>query len=283
MLENLLAQLPSEGSRRVYRVAWVRYERWLSEHGIAALAARPRDVAAHLTYLRDEGKAKATIGHALSVIREVYGAHVREEEIAANPAREVKLPKLSGDPRTPWLTEEDARKLLSVPRETWKERRTYVVLSLLLGLGWRRAEVARMRVEDFKDGTVTGIVKGGKSLTVGVPAWVGREVDNWRTFAEIKKGPLIPRSLEDPRAVTGADVYYMVRQAARLVGLRVSPHALRRTNITLTGERGVSLKARQLAVGHTSQATTERYDRAREAAQNAPGEVLGDLLKRESE
>jgi len=59
-----------------------------------------------------------------------------------------------------------------------------------------------------------------------------------------------------------------------LIATAQTPHAYRRTNITLGGERGVSLKMRQLAVGHGSSAVTERYDHARKAATNAPGTSL---------
>jgi len=80
--------------------------------------------------------------------------------------------------------------------------------------------------------------------------------------------------------VSGDMVYTIVRDAAERVELKAPPHAFRRANITLGGERGVSLKARQLAVGHSSQATTERYDKARDAAKNAPGQVFADMLKK---
>jgi len=62
--------------------------------------------------------------------------------------------------------------------------------------------------------------------------------------------------------------------------VKINPHGLRRTNITLAGERGVSARVRQLAVGHTSLMTTERYDMARDASRNAPGQVFEDLVKK---
>jgi lysophospholipase L1-like esterase len=49
-------------------------------------------------------------------------------------------------------------------------------------------------------------------------------------------------------------------------------------NITHAGIRNVSLKERQLAVGHSSSSTTERYDRARNAAGTKVGNVFASLV-----
>lgn len=271
-----------DGTRRVYEGAWARYLVWLELEGVALEASRPMHVSKYITRLRAAGNAKGTIGTALSAIREVYALCVREELLPFNPAREVKNPKQSQEPRAPWLTEEQVSTLLAPVPTSWKQRRARACICLLLGLGWRRAEVARLTVRDFKDNTVTGLVKGGKRLTVGVPVWLAEELGEWRTHAGITSGALLPRSEADRRPISGDTVYHVVKDAARAVGLTVSPHALRRTNITLLGELGVSLKMRQLAVGHTSSAITERYDRARDAAKNAPGEALGRYLKKKN-
>jgi integrase/recombinase XerD len=279
-LAEVLADLPSDDSKRAYRNDWLRFRAWLERQGVAVVAAEPRHIKAHIASLRDEKKAKATTGRALSVIRAIYGTLVVNGVIEVNPAREVKNTKLSGDPRTPVLNEEQVRALLALPTETWKERRDHLCLCLLFGLGWRRSEVARMCVEDFHEGTVTGIIKGNKTLTVGVPEWVQDKILEWCAYAQIEEGPLLPRGPEKPEKISGDIVYKIVVNAAKRAELKLSPHALRRTNITIGGERGVSLKERQLSVGHGSQAVTERYDKARDAAKKAPGQVFADLVKK---
>lgn len=40
----------------------------------------------------------------------------------------------------------------------------------------------------------------------------------------------------------------------------------------------MSLKDRQMAVGHTNQATTEKYDHARAARDKAVGDVFADIV-----
>lgn len=287
--EGLIADLGSPDSQRAYRSDWARYTTWLTGENVEVAAARPRHVSAHIASLRDPNRkpkpmAKSTITRALSVIREVYGVLVRDEIIETNPAREIKNYKVNAAPKTPYLIEDQMTKLLNLPAEKWQERRDRMCIQLLFGLGLRRSEVARMRVEDFGENlhTVTGRLKGGKSYTVGVPAWIQESLTEWLTYAKITNGPILPRSVSNPNEISGDIVYQIVTSATELAGVEiVSPHALRRSNITILGEKGVSLKERQLAVGHASSATTERYDRAREAAKNAPGQMFADMIKKQ--
>jgi integrase/recombinase XerD len=167
-----------------------------------------------------------------------------------------------------------------VPASSWTERRDRLIVRMTFGLGWRRAEVARARFEDIDGDSITAIVKGSKRLTVGLPDWLAEDIFEWRQFAGIDSGPLFPRRTDDPRPITGAIVYRIVKQMCSRAGIAViPPHGLRRTNITLGGKRGLTLKERQLSVGHSSSATTERYDRARDARANKTGNVFADLVK----
>jgi site-specific recombinase XerD len=278
--ERLLLNLGSETSRRSYKVDWDRYCRWLDEQKINVAKAKPQHIEDHILFLQNNECKRSTCGRALSVIRAVYSILVRDELIKINPAREVKNPKFDSTPSTPHLNEEQIAQLLALPNESWHERREHLVLCLLFGLGWRRTEVANLKVEDFVDGTVTGMVKGSKQLTVGVPEWLLTVVEDWCVFAGIESGALVPRVPRNREAVSGDTIYTIVRAAAAKAGLKISPHGIRRTNITIGGDRGVSLKERQLSVGHSSQATTERYDRARDASKNAPGQIFADLVGR---
>jgi site-specific recombinase XerD len=281
VLTAVLRDLPSQESKDAYAGDWGRYTAWLKKERVAVLSVRPSQVKSYIAHLHEEGKARSTAGRALSVIREVYAALVVEELMEVNPAREVKNPKTNQKLRTPILDSPEMQKLLNFERKTWRDHRDHVCLCLIFGLGWRRSEVARLVIDDFRDGTVTGIFKGNKEVTVGVPPWVQQVLDRWREYARIEVGAILPRSVKSAEAMTGDMVYNAVKRAANAAGISMAhatPHALRRSNITIAGERGVGLKERQLAVGHSSSATTERYDHARDAAKNAPGQVFADLF-----
>lgn len=277
-----IANLPSPESRRSYECCWRFYCAWLATQGLEPTQVRPRHVQAYAAKLSAEGKSKGTVGRALSVLRTIYGAIVRNELMTTNPAREVKTPRIDSLPKTKWIRDErDIDRLLNVPASSWTEQRDRMIVRLAFGLGWRRAEVARVALEDIDGETISATVKGSKRITVGLPDWLRDDIAEWLRFAGIGGGPLFPRSQGDRRPINGAIVYRVVRQMCERAGIEVvPPHALRRSFITHSGVRGVSLKERQLSVGHSSSNTTERYDRARDAAKSKPGNVFKDLAGR---
>jgi site-specific recombinase XerD len=282
-LKTVLSDLPSPCSRRAYAVDWNRFSEWLAGQHIDPLAVTPKVVTQHVVWMRDEkGYKRSTMSKALSSIREVYKALVNAEVIAVNPARETKTPRSDGTLKTPVLTQEQMRTLLaSLPCDTWREKRDRMVLLCLFGLGWRRAEIARMRTEHFDGNVVTATVKRNKQLTVAVPDWLMAEIGHWRAAACIFRGPLFPREQLGETSISGPIVYEIVIAAAKRAGFpkgAVTPHAFRRTFVTLSGELGVSLKARQLAVGHDSSNVTERYDHARDARRAAPGNAFAEIV-----
>lgn len=277
-----IADKPSPETRRSYEGVWRFYREWLDAQSIPVNDARPKQIQRYLASLRDKGQKKGTIGRAGTVIRVLYGALVRDEIMLTNPAREVKGPKVDSTPKAPYIANEvDVEKLLNVPAANWVERRDRTIVRTTFGLGWRRSEIARINVEDIDGEVITAPkIKGGKTLTVGLPDWLAEDIFEWRQFAGVDSGPLFRRSEKgDQRQINGAVVYHVVRKMCMKAGIEVvPPHALRRTNITLSGARGVSLKERQLAVGHSSSSTTERYDRARDASRSKVGDTFADLV-----
>jgi lysophospholipase L1-like esterase len=141
---------------------------------------------------------------------------VRDELMAVNPAREVKGPKSDSTPKTPWIHDEaDVDKLLNVPAETWTERRDRLIVRMLFGLGWRRAEVARAALEDIEGDTISATVKGGKRITVGLPDFLAEEIFEWRMFAGIQDGALFPRRERTGARSTAASSIASCARAAR--------------------------------------------------------------------
>lgn len=276
--------LESPHTRRGYWSDWGRFRVWLQLQGVALCEAKPRHIELYMAHLRDEQKkASATRARALAVICSVYGAFVRAELVVANPAREIHVKK-KVSLKTPWLKSEDAlhRLLAGVSNDTWRDRRARLGLCLFIGLGWRRAEVANIHLEDIHEGVITGTVKGNKEISVGLPQWLQVEIASWCEYAKIESGPLLPRAPGRRQSLTPDGIYKIIKAVARKVGFdadEVTPHALRRTFITLCAKSGVDLRTLQAAVGHTRLETTEGYDKAARAELNAPGEVFSTLVK----
>lgn len=279
-----ISSKPSPETRRSYEHAWRFYRTWVfaQPQPFALTDVRPRHVQKYLATLRDEEKAKGTISRAATVIRVLYGAVVRDELMLTNPAREVKGPKVDSQPNAPWIKEEsDIEKLMNVHEggTSWTERRDRLIIRMGLGLGWRRAEIARTAVEDIDGDVISAVVKGGKRESFGLPDFLAEEIFEWRQFAGIQDGTIFPRRADDRRPINGAVVYRVVRQSCALVGIAVvPPHALRRTAVTYLRENGVGLKPCQLMLAHAQESTTGRYDKQRDARANKPGELLGKLV-----
>jgi integrase len=96
-----------------------------------------------------------------------------------------------------WLTREQSRELQAIPdRESLKGKRDACVISLLLGCGLRRAELAPLKIEDIQLRENRWVIpdlkgKGGRIRTVAVPRWVKQAVDEWTTTAGIGAGVLL--------------------------------------------------------------------------------------------
>lgn len=288
-LPDRLNRLDSEHSRRAYRNDWTAWVDWLSRRGLDPLSATPAHVEQFLAWLHARKKSKATRARALSVIRSVYGMLVVENRLKTNPAREVRNIRVSQEPRTPWLDEDELRRLLQrpPPGASWVQQRDWLICATLVGTGLRRSEVARLR-RDQLIRTAGGLVaqvraKGGKVAYVSLPAWLSSEIDAWCDTQKITAGPIFPAFPRAARGVGPTTVRNAVKRAAERAGLdlnRSTPHAIRRSFATITGLRGVPLRDRQAALLHSQQATTERYDKAARLPQAAPGEVLHDLIGR---
>jgi site-specific recombinase XerD len=288
-LQSVYSDL-APGSRRVYELNWRRFTEWCATQQVDPLKVTPKVIKAHVSWLKEQKNKKegpfsrSTISGALSSIREIYRALVNDEVIEVNPAREAKTPKIDGTPKTPWMTQPQMLALYkAMPSKTWREQRDRLIVRAMMSMGWRRAEIARMRADHIDGGAIHVKVKGGKSSLVGVPARLLANFKEWCRYAHIEKGFIFPRSQDDHgRPVTGDIIYEIVKTAATRVGLpNIAPHSFRRSMLTYLKGRGVAGSDLQAAVLHSSFSTTERYLKANRAAEQAPGELVLEMLDEE--
>ena len=286
-LEDALAALwqtlgESKDTARAYRYDWGVWVKWLAEHGGTPLAARAVHVQGFLNHMRTRGLSKATRARMLSVLKQVYAALVVGEAIDMNPAREAKNIRVDSTPKTPWMTAAELGALLVYPTPAGRppsrrERRDWLIMCTLVGTGLRRKNVATLAVEQLvpvEGGVALHVkAKGGKESYVRLPNWLADELLSWIADHNLRKGPIFD--------VSPGTVYNIVKRTAAREGIdvhRATPHAMRRSFATITGDRGVSIEDRQAAMMHSNRATTEIYDKAARATSQAPGEVLRDLV-----
>ena len=148
-------------------------------------------------HLESLGLAAGTTNQRLAAVRrlvyEAADSGLLSPELAAG-IRRVKGVKQLGFRAGNWLTFDQAHLLLErADGSGLRCARDLAMISILLGCGLRRAELASLRREDIQIrqghwAIVDLIGKGGHVRTVPMPTWVKNAVDRWMTAAAVTEG-----------------------------------------------------------------------------------------------
>ena len=231
----------------------------------------------------------STINIRLAVIRKL--ATEAADNGLLDPALAAGITKVRGVTRQGvragnWLTREQARELLNRPEiSTLKGKRDRAILSVLLGCGIRRSELAALTVAKIEQRENRWVIvdllgKGERRRTVPVPAWVKNSIDEWLAAAEITEGRIF-RSISKGGRLQGETlgemaVWWLVKGYAEGIGVKnLAPHDLRRTCARLCRKSGGDLEQIQMLLGHASIQTTEKYLGMRQNLAEAVNDKLG--------
>lgn len=221
-------------------------------------------------HLFARGYERRTIARKLSAVRALFRFLAQTGRIAANPAAELRQPRLPYKlPKV--LDETQVNALLEAPDpQTPRGVRDRALLELLYAAGLRVSELAGLTLRDldFIEGSVRVHGKGNKERLVPLHDealhWLHRYLQESRPHF-LRRAP----KATDALFVSQKGTPLTVRQIHRLVvgyarkalGLRVSPHALRHSFATHLLEGGADLRAIQELLGHSSLAATQIYTR----------------------
>jgi site-specific recombinase XerD len=159
--------------------------------------------------------------------------------------------------------------------------RNAALLGVAYGAGLRRAEIVGLDLADFDAATGKLIVRGkGRKERVAwstngsrdaLDAWLGFRGDEpGALFYPVNKGSKIVRR----RMTDGAVAELLRRLADRARVAAFSPHDMRRTFIGDLLDSGTDLPTVQALAGHSSPATTSKYDRRGDRARKKAAELL---------
>lgn len=149
--------------------------------------------------------------------------------------------------------------------------RDAAILAAAYSCGLRRAELVRLDIGDYKDGTLTVHGKRNKTRTVPIAngamaalqAWLDIRGDEpGAMFWHIRKGG----ALVNRRMTTQAIYVIMARRAKAANVKEFSPHDMRRTFAGDLLDAGADISTVQKLMGHANVATTTGYDRRGERA-----------------
>jgi integrase len=188
-----------------------------------------------------------------------------------NPLRQFQRPRAPRPiPRA--LPRSDAELLLAHLRHSrstpFLVRRNLAIVGCMVLAGLRRGEVLHLNLQDVQTATRTLRIVRGK----------GRDGGKTRTAYMPKQLALLLREYEEAREGAGfavAEPYFVAARGGRRLnegairrlfhtirkktGLRVSPHVLRHTYVTLLRQSGADDRVTMDLAGHSSLAMTQRY------------------------
>lgn len=288
----------ADGTWKVYDGHWARFQAFCAARGFAGgPPTRPEDLADWIVELREGGKAASSLTVAVAAV-----AHRNRLAACASPAdhpqvREVlagarRLAAQAGAGRgksDPLLPADLRRMVARVDPTKLGGLRDLALLSVGLAGGFRREELARLRVGDvrFDAGGMRVTLQRSKSDQEGrgherrialgdfVELCPVRNLQTWLAASGITQGPIfrpiVYGKVVLERAISPRRIDQIVREYSRAVaasdptalsGRKFSAHSLRSGLCTSAAIAGKSESEIRDHVGHRSANTTARYIRA---------------------
>jgi len=281
--------------------AHLKLERRMSDHTVAAYrrdlgqlrafctarriahwsALAHRDVRAFAAAAHAAGLAARSIQRRLSSVRSFYGYLAREGVTSANPAEEVRAPKVKK--RLPATLDADQMaRLLEFRTEDSLSARDKAAMELLYSSGLRLSELVSLDLPaiDLEDRTVRVVGKGGKSRVVPIGRHAIDALRVWLAERSALLGGARDRPAGEDRAAAEHGVIrspvfigrsgnrLTARAVQRRVGLwarrqglsvHVHPHMFRHSFATHLLESSGELRGVQELLGHADLRTTQIY------------------------
>ena len=239
----------------------------------------------------NRGMKPRTVHQHMSVLSGFCRFLMLKGVLKSNPARNVKRPKM--EKRLPeyyqeksmdayfeatehWAGEDELEILLSygpAPKdkaavEIYRHRLHRLIISLLFGIGIRRAELIGLKTNSFDPArqVMRVLGKGDKMREIPVVPSLCHEICLYLKAVESMRGGESPADgpllvTEKGRALYPGYVDRTVKEELDGYGItgRKSPHVLRHSLATALLEEGAGLNAIKEVLGHSSLAATEVY------------------------
>ena len=239
--------------------------KFLSEQQISDVdQATIHDIRAYIASCHRKGMAESSMQRLLSSLRGFYKYLLKDNQIGANPAADVRAPK--GAKKLPKVLDVDqVDRLLSSESNTPLAVRDKAMMELFYSSGLRLSELVNLDVLDIdlKAGQVKILGKGNKTryLPVGQQAKqaVGEWLDLRLGLAQAGEKAVFINN-RGSRLSQRAVQKRLREQAQRTeLGVHVHPHMLRHSFASHLLESSGDLRSVQELLGHTNISTTQVY------------------------
>ncbi len=270
MASNLFNEIENPVTKALYSKAVLDFLSWLTTHEDSSLSAL--SVTAYRDRLTSLRFSPSTINQRLSAIRRFAAEAVKDGLLSVSSAAEIL--RVSGKPvlttsKPRRLTHSAAMEILDiVPGNTVKGLRDKALLAVLIGCGPRRCESTLLRVDSVQFhaddlATLKLMDRHGGHRMIPVPNWVVPHIRSWLDRSGVVAGPLFC-ALNRHGQLSGSPlsaqaILDIVRDYGEVIGIRVSPHDLRRTCAKHYEKSGREIEQIQLFLGHSNIKVTHRF------------------------
>ena len=221
----------------------------------------------YLAKLQTEKKAKSSVSHLISTLRQFFSYLVNEDKIAVNPMIHIDPPK--GSQHLPQvLTSEEVERLLEVPDLSKPLGiRDRAILEVMYATGLRVSELINLTMDELhlEMGLIQPLGKGDKEriIPIGEVAieWLNKYMNGARlTLLKQQKSKYIFLNAHG-RQLTRQGIWKNLKAIVVKAGItkNVTPHTLRHSFATHILENGADLRVVQELLGHADISTTQIY------------------------
>ena len=228
-------------------------------------------IRAFLSRLTMQDLKRRTIARKLSAVRSYFRFMHREGVVSANPARQVKTPRL-GRELPGYLTQKEMTRLFDMAAEHsagtgWRGLRDRALVELLYAAGVRLSEVHSLNLADLdlesRQVKVQG--KGSKERIVPIGQIAVSALREYERERVKRVGPVDPT---EPLFISDRRTRLSRRQIQRIVTRFIalvaeesdlSTHSVRHSFATHLLDEGADLMAIKELLGHASLSTTQMY------------------------
>jgi len=221
-----------------------------------------------------------------SLVLHTLKAYIRWKWGAGHPALSARIKKVDPPPQ-PVLDIQQARDLLaSFDPHSASGARDLALCALALDTGLRASELCRLETAyvDMRQRTLKVIVKGGQWKTAVFSEPTANCILKWEAHKRELKftAPQVFTSLQHQnkgKKLSREGLKIIVRGWGKRLGVRLTPHALRRSFATLATVLGAPTRVVQVAGRWTKIETVERYTMDIQQKQISPYFPAEHLLK----
>jgi site-specific recombinase XerD len=281
------AAAKANNTLRAYQSDWRDFRQWCETHQLAFLPASPQTVALYLTD-RAATLKTSSLARRLTTINRAHqtagqpSPATMQNAVVSEVWKGIKRTKgIAQHGKKPLLTPDLRRMIAELPQDLRGLRDRAMLLAGFAG-GFRRSELAALRVENVETTPDGLVIRLGRSKTdqegqgrpVALPYGSDREtcpvraLRTWLEQAGITSGPLF-RALDrfgvvSDKALHPDSVGYLVKRAAGRAGFETAEyagHSLRAGLATQAAMNGATELAIMKQTGHRSLATVRKYIR----------------------